>query len=53
MLNNIERGLAAQTISPREAATLANAATRLAAEKQNLKSGDASILPPLQKNLLR
>lgn len=53
LLNNIQKGLATRSLSAQEAALLTNAAKQITAEKNNLASGNASILPSLQKALLR
>ena len=53
MLNDIENRVSEQTITRQDAAALTQSAVQLAAEQQELESGNTAYLPPLQKNLLR
>ena len=52
VLNAVQTGLNNGTLTSREAAALTGGSLRYAETKKQLASGDASILPPLQKKLL-
>ena len=53
VLNAVQAGLNNGTLTSREAAALTGGSLRYAETKKQLANADASVLPPLQKKLLR